>query len=49
MRCDTNHTVYVIFQAAILLSNLPFESVGKTVEIEQLCDAVNLILSLQVL
>ncbi|XP_039684171.1 cycloartenol synthase isoform X2 [Medicago truncatula] len=34
-------------KAAILLSNLPFESVGKTVEIEQLCDAVNLILSLQ--
>ncbi|CAJ1951641.1 unnamed protein product [Sphenostylis stenocarpa] len=35
-------------KTAILLSNLPFERVGKVVEIEQLCDAVDLILSLQV-
>ncbi|TKY46466.1 Cycloartenol synthase 2 [Spatholobus suberectus] len=34
-------------KAAILLSNLPFETVGKALETEQLCDAVNLILSLQ--
>ncbi|KAK7363944.1 hypothetical protein VNO80_12222 [Phaseolus coccineus] len=34
-------------KAAILLSNLPFETVGKAVEVEQLYDAVNLILSLQ--
>ncbi|RHN53195.1 putative cycloartenol synthase [Medicago truncatula] len=34
-------------KAAILLSNLPIESVGKAVETEQLCNAVNLILSLQ--
>ncbi|XP_027357963.1 cycloartenol synthase-like [Abrus precatorius] len=34
-------------KAAILLSNLPFETVGKAVEKEQLYDAVNLILSMQ--
>ncbi|KAL2321403.1 hypothetical protein Fmac_030372 [Flemingia macrophylla] len=34
-------------KAAILLSNLPFETVGKAVEAEQLCDAVNFILSMQ--
>ncbi|KAK7244072.1 hypothetical protein RIF29_38890 [Crotalaria pallida] len=34
-------------KAIILLSNLPFEIVGKAMETEQLCDAVNLILSLQ--
>ncbi|WJX26112.1 rRNA-processing protein las1 [Trifolium repens] len=34
-------------KAAILLSNLPFETVGKAMETEKLCDAVNLILSLQ--
>ncbi|CAJ2665194.1 unnamed protein product [Trifolium pratense] len=34
-------------KAAILLSNLPFETVGKAVETEQICNAVNLILSLQ--
>ncbi|KAK7379933.1 hypothetical protein VNO78_32190 [Psophocarpus tetragonolobus] len=34
-------------KVAILLSNLPFETTGKVVEIEHLCDAVNLILSLQ--
>ncbi|XP_020221338.2 cycloartenol synthase [Cajanus cajan] len=34
-------------KAAILLSNLPFETVGKAVETEQLYDAVNLILSMQ--
>ncbi|KAH1264006.1 Cycloartenol synthase 2 [Glycine max] len=34
-------------KAAILLSNLPFETVGKPMETEQLWDAVNLILSLQ--
>ncbi|XP_061362058.1 cycloartenol synthase 2-like [Gastrolobium bilobum] len=34
-------------KAAILLSNLPFEVVGKAVEPEQLYDAVNYILSLQ--
>ncbi|KAK2388871.1 cycloartenol synthase [Trifolium repens] len=33
--------------ASILLSNLPFETVGKAMEMDQLCDAVNLILSLQ--
>ncbi|KAK7314325.1 hypothetical protein VNO77_32845 [Canavalia gladiata] len=34
-------------KAAILLSNLPFETIGKAVETEQLYDAVNLILSMQ--
>ncbi|CAI8618936.1 unnamed protein product [Vicia faba] len=33
--------------AAILLSNLSFETVGNVMEPEQLCDAVNFILSLQ--
>jgi len=39
---------FFFFQTALLLSNLPFETVGKAVEIEQLYDAVNLTLSLQV-
>ncbi|CAI8594606.1 unnamed protein product [Vicia faba] len=34
-------------KAAILLSNLSFETVGNVMEPEQLCDAVNFILSLQ--
>ncbi|RDX91737.1 Cycloartenol synthase, partial [Mucuna pruriens] len=34
-------------KAAILLSNLSFETVGKAVKTEQLYDAVNLILSMQ--
>lgn len=36
------------FQTAILLSDLPFEIVGKAVEIEHLYEAVDLTLSLQV-
>ncbi|XP_057447339.1 cycloartenol synthase-like isoform X2 [Lotus japonicus] len=34
-------------KVSLLLSNLPSETVGKAMETEQLCDAVNLILSLQ--
>ncbi|KAK7390528.1 hypothetical protein VNO78_25836 [Psophocarpus tetragonolobus] len=34
-------------KATILLSNMPFEIVGKGMEIDQLYDAVNLILSMQ--
>lgn len=34
-------------KAVILLSNLPFETVGKAIETEQLYDAVNFILSMQ--
>ncbi|XP_004513122.1 probable oxidosqualene cyclase [Cicer arietinum] len=34
-------------KAAILLSNLPFEIVGKAMETEELCNAVNLLLSMQ--
>ncbi|XP_019443529.1 PREDICTED: probable oxidosqualene cyclase [Lupinus angustifolius] len=34
-------------KVAILLSNMPFETVGKAIETEQLYDAVNYILSLQ--
>ncbi|XP_050885947.1 cycloartenol synthase [Lathyrus oleraceus] len=34
-------------KAAILLSNLSFETVGNAMETEQFCDAVNFILSLQ--
>lgn len=40
--------VYIPVQAVLLLSKLPTEMVGNALGVERLCDAVNVILSLQV-
>lgn len=40
---------FMIIQAAILLSQLPADIVGEAIQENQLYDAVNVILSLQVL
>lgn len=43
-----NNNSCFLLQAVLLLSKLPSEIVGKSIDVERIYDAVNVILSLQV-